>query len=99
MFDGGAGYFVRRDFAIGVSVSLFTRAPIGTVSITTPDPLAFNSFKVLEASPALRQTDGLGHLSEADIAQATDGRLPAGLVHDTQACGVALTHTRHSHLR
>jgi len=57
MFDAGAGYHVRKDFTIGVAVSRFTRAPEGTVLVTAPDPIAFNSFSVLSASPKLRQTE------------------------------------------
>jgi opacity protein-like surface antigen len=57
MFDAGAGYHVRRDFTIGVAVSRFTRAPEGTVLVTSPDPIAFNSFSVLSATPKLRQTE------------------------------------------
>ena len=57
MFDAGAGYHVRKEFTIGVTVSRFTRAPEGTVRVTAPDPIAFNSFSVLSASPKLRQTE------------------------------------------
>lgn len=72
MFDGGAGYFVRKNFGVGVDVSVFTRAPIGTVSIATPDPLAFNSFTVLEASPALRQTEVATNIKLSYIARVTN---------------------------
>src|SRR5262249_44223848 len=46
VFDGGAGYFVKKNLSIGVTVSLFTRSPEATVSVATPDPIAFNSFTV-----------------------------------------------------
>jgi hypothetical protein len=65
MFDGGAGYFVRKDFAVGVMVSMFTRSPEGAVSIATPDPIAFNSFTVLTASPKLKQTELATHIKLA----------------------------------
>jgi len=65
VFDGGAGYFVRKDFSIGVAVSMFSRAPEGSVSVTTPDPIAFNSFAVLAASPRLRQTELGAHVKLA----------------------------------
>lgn len=57
VFDGGGGYFVRKNLAIGGSVSIFTRAPAGTVSISTPDPIAFNSFTVTSAEPKLTHTE------------------------------------------
>lgn len=57
MFDAGGGYFVRKDFAVGVMVCMFTRAPEGTVSVATPDPVAFNSFTVLTSSPKLKHTE------------------------------------------
>jgi hypothetical protein len=57
VFDGGGGYFVRKNLAIGGSVSMFTRSPAGTVSISTPDPIAFNSFTVTSAEPKLTHTE------------------------------------------
>ena len=51
--DGGVGFFLRKNLAIGVGVAVFTRSPTGTVSITTPDPIAFNSFTTVASSPTL----------------------------------------------
>lgn len=65
VFDGGAGYFVRKNLAVGLMITVFTRSPLGTVSVTTPDPVAFNSFTTLSASPQLRQTELGGHLKVA----------------------------------
>ena len=41
---------VYAGFAVGVMVSIFTRSPEGTVSVTTPDPIAFNSFNQQQSS-------------------------------------------------
>ena len=72
MFDAGAGYHVRKDFTIGVAVSRFTRAPEGTVLVTTPDPIAFNSFSVLSATPNLRQTELATSVKLAYLARVGD---------------------------
>ena len=72
MFDGGAGVFVRKNFGIGVMVSMFSRAPEGSVSITTPDPIAFNSFSVLAASPKLKQTELATHIKLAYLLRVND---------------------------
>ena len=72
MFDAGAGYHVRKDFTIGVAVSRFTRAPDGTVLVTTPDPIAFNSFSVLSATPKLRQTELATSVKLAYLARVSD---------------------------
>jgi opacity protein-like surface antigen len=72
MFDGGAGYFVRKNFAVGVAVSVFTRSPAASVSIATPDPIAFNSFTVLSASPRLKQTELGTHLKLAYLVPVND---------------------------
>jgi hypothetical protein len=65
VFDGGAGYFVRKNLSVGLTVTVFTRSPSGTASVTIPDPLAFNSFTTLSASPRLTQTELGGHLKVA----------------------------------
>jgi hypothetical protein len=52
-FDGGAGYRVWNNLSIGVSVSMFTRSPAATITITTPDPIVFGAFTTLTASPQL----------------------------------------------
>ncbi len=65
MFDGSAGYFVRPNFSVGVAVSVFTVSPISAVSVATPDPIAFNSFSVLGASPKLRHTEMGTHINVA----------------------------------
>jgi hypothetical protein len=57
LFDAGAGYAVRKDFVVGVAVSVFSRAPAADVSIAVPDPIAFNSFSIVAQSPTLRQTE------------------------------------------
>ena len=62
VFDGGAGYRVRANLAIGAMVSVFTRSPAGSVSVTTPDPLVFGAFTVVSASPQLTQTEVGTHL-------------------------------------
>jgi hypothetical protein len=72
VFDGGAGYFVRKNFAVGVAVSLFTRSPAASVSVATPDPIAFNSFTVLSASPKLKQTELGTHLKLAYLVPLND---------------------------
>jgi Outer membrane protein beta-barrel domain len=72
VFDGGAGYFVRKNFAVGVAVSVFTRSPAASVSIATPDPIAFNSFTVLSASPKLTQTELGTHLKLAYLVPVND---------------------------
>ena len=72
VFDGGAGYFVRKNLAIGLTVTVFTRSPSGTASVTIPDPLAFNSFTTLSASPRLTQTELGGHLKVAYFMRVLD---------------------------
>lgn len=72
IFDAGAGYHVGKHFTVGVAVSRFTRAPEGTVSVTTPDPIAFNSFSVLSASPKLRQTELATNVKLAYLVRVSD---------------------------
>jgi hypothetical protein len=72
LFDGGAGYFGRKNFAVGVAVSVFTRSPAASVSIATPDPIAFNSFTVLSASPKLKQTELGTHIKLAYLVAVND---------------------------
>jgi hypothetical protein len=72
LFDGGAGYFVTRDFAIGVGVSMFERSPAANVSVTAPDPIAFNSFTVLSASPKLKQTELSTHVKLAYLLRVNE---------------------------
>ena len=72
MFDAGGGYFVRKDFAVGVMVSMFTRSPEGVVSVTTPDPIAFNSFTVLTSSPKLKQTELATSIKLAYLLRVND---------------------------
>jgi hypothetical protein len=72
LFDGGAGYFVSKNFTIGVTVSMFTRSPGADVSITTPDPIAFNSFTVVSSSPRLKQTELGTHIKLAYLARVND---------------------------
>ena len=71
-FDLGVGYHVRKDLAIGAAVSLFTRAPASTVFVATPDPLAFNSFTTLAASPQLTQTEEGTHIRVAYFRRVSD---------------------------
>ena len=75
-FDGGAGYRVWNNLAIGVAVSMFTRSPAATVSVTTPDPIAFNAFTTVAASPQLTQTELGTHVKVAYFlaSQRQDGR-------------------------
>jgi len=72
VFDGGAGYFIRKNLAVGVAVSLFTRSPAANVSVATPDPIAFNSFTVLSASPKLKQTELGTHIKLAYLVPLND---------------------------
>lgn len=72
VFDAGAGGFVRKNFSIGVLVSMFTRAPTGTVFVATPDPIAFNSLAVVTASPKLTQTDLGAHIKLAYLMPVND---------------------------
>jgi hypothetical protein len=72
LFDGGVGYFVSKNFTVGVAVSRFTRSPTGDVLVTTPDPIAFNSFTVLSASPKLTQTEFGTHIRLAYLARLND---------------------------
>jgi hypothetical protein len=72
MFDGGAGYFVTKNLAVGVMASVFTRSPEGTVSIRTPDPIAFNSFTVLTSSPKLKQTEIATNIKLAYLVRVSD---------------------------
>ncbi len=72
VFDGGAGYFVLKNFAVGVAVSVFTRSPTANVSVATPDPIAFNSFTVLSASPKLKQTELGTHIKLAYLVPLND---------------------------
>jgi hypothetical protein len=72
MFDAGGGYFVRKDFAVGVMVSMFTRSPEGTVSVATPDPVAFNSFTVLTSSSKLKHTELATHIKLAYRLRVND---------------------------
>jgi hypothetical protein len=81
MFDGGVGYFVQKNFAVGVMVSVFTRSPEGAVSVLTPDPIAFNSFTVVTASPKLKQTELGTHIKLAyllRVSNAMDVVISAG---------------------
>jgi hypothetical protein len=55
--DGGVGYRVWNDLAIGVALSVFTRSPIGTASVTVPDPLVYGVFNTVSASPALNHRE------------------------------------------
>jgi hypothetical protein len=71
VFDGGGGYFVRKNVAVGVMVSLFTRSPAAEVSVTVPDPIAFNSFTVLAASPKLKQTELGTHIKLAYLLRVS----------------------------
>jgi outer membrane protein with beta-barrel domain len=61
VFDGGAGYFVRKNLAVGLMVTVFTRSPSGTASFTT-----------LSASPKLTQTEMGGHLKVAYLLPVRD---------------------------
>jgi hypothetical protein len=72
MFDGGTGYFVSRNLAVGVMVSMFTRSPEGTVSVTTPDPIAFNSFTVLTSTAKLKHTELGTHIKLAYLVRVND---------------------------
>jgi hypothetical protein len=72
MFDAGGGYFVRKTFAVGVMVSMFTRSPEGAVSVTTPDPIAFNSFTVLTSAPKLKQTELATSIKLAYLLRVTN---------------------------
>jgi len=72
LLDGGAGYFVRKNLAVGVAVSLFTRSPAANVSVATPDPIAFNSFTVVSASPRLKQTELGTHIKLAYLVALND---------------------------
>ena len=72
VFDGGAGYRVRRSLAIGVAVSMFTRSPAGDVSITLPDQFAFNAFSTVAASPKLTQTEVATHVKVAYVVRVND---------------------------
>ena len=72
MFDGGAGYRVWNNLAIGVAVSMFTRSPAGTVSVTIPDPIAFNAFTTVAASPQLTQTEVGTHIKVVYFLRVND---------------------------
>jgi hypothetical protein len=72
VFDGSGGYFIRKNLAVGASVSMFTRAPAGTVSISTPDPIAFNSFTVTSAEPKLKHTELGMHIKLSYRVPITD---------------------------
>jgi hypothetical protein len=72
MFDAGGGYFVSKNFAVGVMVSMFTRSPEGAVSVTVPDPIAFNSFTVLTSSPKLKTTELGTHIKLAYLLRVND---------------------------
>src|SRR5438067_8543446 len=72
VFDVGAGGFVRKNFSIGVVVSMFTRSPAATVSVASPDPIAFNSLTVLTESPKLKQTDVGAHIKFAYLMPVSD---------------------------
>lgn len=72
LFDVGAGYRVRENLAVGAAVSMFTRSPAGTASVTLPDPIAFNSFTTLAASPQLTQTELGTHLKVVYFLRVND---------------------------
>jgi Outer membrane protein beta-barrel domain len=72
VFDGGAGYFVRKTLAIGAAVSMFSRSPEGTASVTIPDPVAFNSFTTVAASPQLTQTEVGVHVKLVYVLRLND---------------------------
>ena len=72
VFDAGGGYFVRRNLAIGAMVTMFTRNPVGTVSIAVPDPIAFRSLNTLSASPQLTHTELGTHIKVAYFVRVHD---------------------------
>jgi hypothetical protein len=72
VFDGGAGYRVWNNLAIGVAISMFNRSPIGTASVTIPDPLAFGAFTTVAASPPLTQTEVGTHIKVAYFLRVND---------------------------
>ncbi len=72
VFDAGAGYRIRENLAIGAMVSVFTRSPAGSVSVTTPDPLAFGAFTVVSTSPQLTQTEVGTHVKVVYFVRVID---------------------------
>ena len=70
--DGGAGYRLRPNLAIGVAVSWFTRSPTGDVSVSVPNPVVFGVFNSLRASPPLTQTELGTHIKVAYILRLSD---------------------------
>ena len=72
VFDAGGGYFVRKNLAVGAMVTMFTRSPVGTVSIAIPDPIAFGSLTTASASPQLTHTEVGTHLKVAYFLRLHD---------------------------
>jgi opacity protein-like surface antigen len=72
VFDLGVAYHLRKELVIGVGVSSFTRSPVAAVSVSIPDPLAYNSFTTLAASPQLAQTEQGTHIKVAYVLRVND---------------------------
>jgi hypothetical protein len=72
LVDVGGGYRIRSNLAIGVAFSAFNRSPIGTVTVSVPDPIAYGAFTSLSASPKLTQTEFGTHIKVAYLARLSD---------------------------
>ncbi len=72
LFDAGGGFFFRKNLAIGVALSLFSRSPAATVAVSTPDPIAFNAFAVTTSNPNLKHTELSGHLKFSYLVPITE---------------------------
>lgn len=62
VFDIGAGYRLHPNVGVGVAFSRFSRSPIGTITVSVPDPIVYGAFTALTASPKLNQTEFGTHL-------------------------------------
>ncbi|MEO8256717.1 MAG: hypothetical protein ABI868_05150 [Acidobacteriota bacterium] len=72
LFDGGAGYRVRPNLTIGIAVSLFNRAPVGTIVATIPDPLVYGRFSSVGAAPKLTHTELGTHVKVGYVKRVSD---------------------------
>ena len=72
VIDVGGGYFIRKNLAVGLSLSSFNRSPIGSVSVTVPDAVVFGAFTTVSSSPTLTQSEMSAHLKIAYVVRITD---------------------------
>jgi hypothetical protein len=77
-FDGGALIRVAGDFAVGATVSAFTRSDTGSIAGAIPSPFAFNTPRPLSGTAAsLERREVAVHVQAAYVVSA--GRLDVAI--------------------